>query len=259
MLAGVALAWLLSWPAIVRDRVRFCVYACLALFALGATNLRFVLREISNFGENTTQTEHRPYVEPGEIAALDWVASHTPPSAAIQPLPWLQFIRTPDGRGHVATVDSTLACVTPGLIDRKVFCGHWGETPAFKETLKDLGRLCWPDTDDRARVKLLRRMRVQYLVFSQKQQELPDESAGAALQRSQANGSEAQPSLAASADALMPMLRGRAVLPPYLQRVYSNPDADVYQVIPSLFPAATSPPIDERGSAIPKSGAHSSP
>ena len=41
---------------------------------------------------------------------------------------------------------------------------------------------------------------------------------------------------AESAERLAPMFRGLADIPPYLELVYANRDADVYKVEPTLFP-----------------------
>jgi hypothetical protein len=153
--------------------------------------------------DNRAQTKlQRPYLQPGEIEALQWVAAHTRRGDAIQPLPWVQDVSD----RQFAPTDASVACFAPGLINRHVYCGHWGETPDFPVKLRALSRFAMPGTTDDERIALLRKMHVRYLLFSQK-----------------ASADE-------SADRLMPMFRERAPLPPYLTRVYSNPDADVYAV-----------------------------
>ena len=145
--------------------------------------------------------------------ALEWLHSNTPAGTPIQPLPWLQF----DG-AHFAPVDVTLACFTPGLIDRPVYCGHWGETPDYKAKLAELARfgLPAPHMTDDMRIEMLRRTQVKYLVFSQKQSDdspNPDDRM-----------------LGEAADKLAPMFRGYLPIPPYLIKVYTNTDADIYKV-----------------------------
>jgi hypothetical protein len=207
ILAGIGVVWLLSRFLMTKTRppdslLQRLLPVCLVLF-LSLTNGRFVLRDIGNYADNRAQTKlQRPFLQPGEMEALQWIAAHTPKDAALQPLPWVQAVSD----RQFAPTDASVACFAPGLINRHVYCGHWGETPDFPAKLSELSRFAMPGTTDDARIALLRKMQVRYLLFSQKA--LSDESA----------------------DLLMPMFRERAPLPPYLTRVYSNPDADVYAV-----------------------------
>jgi hypothetical protein len=211
ILAGVGAVWLLSrlnakMPAIAAPGVQRLIPVLLVLF-LSLTNGRFVLRDIDNDEDNRAQTKlQRPYLQPGEIEALQWIAANTSQDAAIQPLPWVETVSD----RQFAPTDASVACFAPGLIHRRVYCGHWGETPDFAAKLSELSRFAMPRTTEEERRTLLRKMQVRYLLFSQK-----------------ASSDE-------SADLLMPMFRERAPLPPYLTRVYSNPDADVYAVSPNL-------------------------
>jgi hypothetical protein len=206
ILAGVGVGWLLRQHPLLLRRY-FAPVAIVLSLLLGVTNLRFVLRDIENYQNNLSQTkQQRPYLEPGEIAALEWIRANTPADTAIQPLPWILVVTQPDGRRQIGTSDASLACFAPGLIGRKVYCGHWGETPAYPEKLSELRTFGLPRTTDPERIALLRRMKVRYLIFSQKKE-----------------GDE-------SADQLLPMFRRRLPLPGYLIPVYSNPDADIYEV-----------------------------
>ncbi|HZO87128.1 MAG TPA: hypothetical protein VFB38_02225 [Chthonomonadaceae bacterium] len=228
LLAGIGAAWLLRrWrPSLTEPG--FALAATLLTALLCITNVRFLMREVNNFAINRSQTMiQRPYLQPGEIAALEWVAAHTPADAAIQPLFWVA-----SADHHLYVPDTSLACFTPGLIGRKVYCGHWGETPEFGKKLAELARFGLPRTTDAERLALLRKMKVRYLVFSQK---APSDTA---------------------ADILMPMFRGLAPLPPYLTHVYPDPnrgeinaEADVYEV--SSYAAGLSPgvtPLEARTS-----------
>lgn len=202
--AGIGAVYLLTYTRWkVPDRY-FTLAGGLLTLLLSITNLSFMLRDAGNFINNRVQTMlERPYLQSGELQALDWVAAHTPSGAAIQPLPWLQ---SDPERHKYGPTDITLACFMPGLIHRAVYCGHWGETPDFGAKLSELGRFALPRTPDADRIALLRKMNVRYLIFSQKSPVDP------------------------SADLLLPMFRGRVPLPSYLTRIYSNEDADVYAV-----------------------------
>ncbi|MCS6775126.1 MAG: hypothetical protein RMJ43_13030 [Chloroherpetonaceae bacterium] len=181
------------------------------LFLLALTNLRFVSREIMNYAANRSQTgQHRTSLQPGEIQALKWIREHTPPGSNVQPLPWVIQI-TQQGRIRRAPYDMTLACLTPGMTGRKVYCGHWGETPNYGTRLLEVSSLLYPETTDAQRTALLRRMKVQYLIFSQR------EYAG----RIDNN----------SAQALAPFFQQPSQLPLYLELVYQNRDASVFRVI----------------------------
>ncbi len=207
ILAGVGAVWLFNryFPRAARwHRVGA---AMLVTFLCSLTNLLFILRDISNYDNNRSQTQlQRTYLQPGELEALEWVKAHSGAADALQPLPWIARV----GKRSIGTSDESLACFTPGLIHRKVYCGHWGETPDFSAKLKELRTLELINTLDPVRQDILKKMNVRYLVFSQKSQS--DEFA----------------------DSELPMFRGRIPLPPYLQLVHSNADADVYEVSPEL-------------------------
>lgn len=213
ILGGIGATWLLlrfkpnakPWQVGLKMTV-------LTLF-LGLTNLLFVLRDIDNYANNLAQTQlQRTYLQPGEIEALDWIRDHSTVSDAIQPLPWIARA----GERSIRSSDESVACFTPGLIHRNVYCGHWGETPDFGSKLKDLRDLELASTTEEARRALLRKMKVRFLLFSQKPAR--DSSSDAT----------------AFADAALPIFRGRLPLPPYLQLVHSNEDADVYAVSSDL-------------------------
>ncbi len=188
------------------------VYTACVTLVLAITNIAFVARDLQNFAANTGPTkQQRPYLQPGELDALDWIAAHPPADAAIQPLPWVDKHTNEDGHTIVAAIDSSVACFTPGRIGRHVYCGHWGETPDFGPKLLEMARFAQPRTSDDERRQMLRSWKVRYLVFTQKAEEDP------------------------AADELAPMFRGRLAPPDYLTKVYSNNDADVYAVDPSVL------------------------
>ncbi len=202
ILAGCGLACLLTHPAFRRQIRSVNLVAGIILLVLALTNARFVVRELTNYQNNRAQSGQRPYLNPGELEALRWIETNTPAGTAIQPLPWVLRI----GEHRLAPADMTLACFTPGLIHRSVYCGHWGETPDYGDKLQKLIRITNPAVPDEIRAQLLKEMRVQYVVFSQKH--LTQDTNFP----------------------FHPVLSDPISVPPYLELVHSNEDADVYKV-----------------------------
>lgn len=204
ILAAIGFEMLLALrPRLSRMRVAVIT---VTLFVLSLTNVRFVAREMGNFTENLVQTKtQRPYLKKGELEALNWVKANTTTQDAIQPLPYVGLVEINGIRKSVMT-DATVACFTPGLINRKVYWGHWGETPDYQGKIPALITFAQPRTSDDQRREILRSMKVKYLIFSQKAM---DDT---------------------NADILAPMFRGRTELPPYLLKVHTNVDADVYEI-----------------------------
>lgn len=203
ILAAVGLSHLLMHLRDRTDRRQARLAGALVLLVLSLTNLRFMARDMENDQINRAQTMlQRPYLNAGEYAAVEWITRSTPSHAAFQPLPWIA--QSPEGR--VGVFDTSVASFGPGLTGHAVYCGHWGETPDFGARLGEMARFLRPDEPEAARQALLARMKVQYLIFSQKD---PGDR---------------------MADLLVPMFRGLTPVPNYLVRVYSNPDADVYRV-----------------------------
>jgi len=106
-------------------------------------------------------------------------------------------------------------CFAPGMIDREVYCGHWGETPDYNSKLAELNifESASPRMTDDQRAEFLRSTKVRYLVFSQKR------------------ASDDSPESADDANSLLPVFRGKQPPPGYLRLRYSNDDADVYEVV----------------------------
>lgn len=202
MLAGVAVATALGK---LRGRAWTAALAgCVVL--LGITNVRFLARDAGNFMDNRGQSRiQRPYLYEGEIHALAWIRRNAPADAAVQPIPWIAV--APDGA--VGFVDTTVACLAPGLTGHPVNAGHWGETPEFATTMGRWVQFLLPRTSDATRRDLLRESRIRYVIFSQKREET--------------RGGEADALLSASP------VPGRV---PYLVRIpaASSDDTDVYQV-----------------------------
>ncbi len=212
LLAGIGAGWVWRKLEACSMHSRFAPFALLITGILCPTNVLFMIRDVNNFARNMAQTKlHRPYLQPGEIAALEWIKTNSPPGAAVQPLPWTGGLST-GTHVQLYTIDTALMCFTPGLIDRPVYCGHWGETPQFKEKLATLTAFPSRLVDDATRREQLRKMHVRFLIFSQKHAEDSSAEEGETL------------------DNLLPIFRGRLPLPSYLFLRYSNPEADVYEV-----------------------------
>ncbi len=214
LLAGIGAAWVWSRIGARATNSRFALYALATTLLLCPSNILFMGRDVANYARGISQTQlHRTYLQPGEIAALEWIKNNSTPGAAVQPLPWLGRTN-PDAGNQIFTKDAALMCFTPGLVDRPVYCGHWGETPRYREKLSDLALFSSssPRWDEAKRFEFLRSMHVRYLVFSQKHADDTSEA-----------GADAT-------DSLLPRFRGRLPLPEYLKLRYSNADADVYEV-----------------------------
>jgi hypothetical protein len=179
-----------------------------AALLLGITNIRFLFRDMNNYTENRTQTfQQRPYLQKGEMEAMNWIVQNTPRNALVQPLPWMTLVNDPaTGRRLSAITDTSLACLTPGFTGRAVYCGHWGETPEYGVRLSEMKKILLPQTPDPERIALLKKMKAKYLLFTQKQE---DDT---------------------TANELMPQFRGMLTLPQYLTPVFVNRDATVLEV-----------------------------
>ncbi len=201
ILAGIAIT-----PRLSRLPGHFKTIGWVAVLAiLSLTNWRFMRRDMQNDVINLSQTmQQRPYMNAGEYAALRWIRLHTPANAAIQPLPWIYL--SSDGR--VAPIDMTLACFAPEITDHSVYCGHWGETPDYTKKLGLLVHFMLSQTSNSQRIRFLKAMRVQYLIFSQ-----------------------VHPAVykydILTMDDLQDFLRS---IKPLVRLVYSNSDAQIYQV-----------------------------
>lgn len=198
------------------QKINFLAYAITLCLVTSITNIRFMIRDAIGYANNRAETRiHRTYLLKGELAALDWIEKNTPKGTAIQPLPHLAL--TSDRAAFFAK-DTSLACLTPAFANRPVYCGHWGETPDFggangKGKLTELLHFGTPKKTDAERIALLRKMKVRYLIFSQKQ------------------SSDSSPEDTDHANTLLPFFRNQVPVPNYLKLVHSNEDADVYEIV----------------------------
>jgi hypothetical protein len=132
-----------------------------ALAALFASNALFLVREARGLARNAGPI--RAYLREEERQALAWLERHAAPGDAAQPLPWV----SETAPGRIEIVDTTLAHFVPGLAGLRVDCGHFGETPSYRERLYGWARLGLPGAPDRLRLAWLRQSGVRWLVVSQ--------------------------------------------------------------------------------------------
>lgn len=82
--------------------------------ALIPSNLAFMSRNIVQVLTNEiTTAAHVPYASKDEMAALEYLRTHSRPGDLILAVP-------------------PTACLIPGFAGRPVYCGHWGETVDFR-------------------------------------------------------------------------------------------------------------------------------
>lgn len=109
------------------------------------SNIRWLIRDGQNLIRNMANTGmHRPYLEPEEWEALQWLAQHTRPEEAVLALP-------------------SLAVFIPPFAGNRVYAGHWGETPQFSERLREVLRFLDARRPDSERFELLRRAQTRYI------------------------------------------------------------------------------------------------
>lgn len=203
LLAGIGLSSLLASKT---PKARFLALGA-ATLALSISNIAFLFRDSQNNINGVVQTgQHRAYLLNGEVAALEWIESNIPKSEAVQPLPWLKPITSETGKTQTAITDMTLPCYLPSATGRKVYCGHFGETPNYGAKIKELVNLQLPTLSDQDKKATLAKMHVKYILFTQK---------------------------AADDDAkrLAPAFHGSVPLPSNYKKIYSNAAADLYQIM----------------------------
>lgn len=204
ILTGCALAYV----ARNRSQMRWRFKLALATLLLAPTNIRFMMRDVTNTFEDRVQSLQRAFLDRGEVSALAWLGKHAPPGTVIQPLPWIAL--TPERKP--AFLDTTVAVLAPGLTGHPVNAGHWGETPDFPATMGRWIRFQLAATPDEWRRELLRQTGVRYILFTQKRSDSLDMGLDPDLHT---------------------IFEGTP--PPYLRRILeaSGPEADLYEVLPT--------------------------
>ena len=170
----------------------------LLAFACSLTFLCFLKKDTETFRDTSAS-----YLAAGQADALRWIRDHAPPDAIVQPI---AHLRRKEDNPALADLDDKLARFAPEMTGRRVYHGHEAETIKYAEKMNAVVLSCSVQCSDAKRRALWRSMGLRYLIFSQKDYD------------------------DLFAENFFPVFRGRAPLPPYLKRVYSNPDADVYEI-----------------------------
>jgi hypothetical protein len=125
--------------------VRPLITSILAVLLAIPSNILFVTKSLS-LSEHREPDSLSPYISSSLVNACDWLHSNT---------------KLEDG---VVGFSSQCAYI-PGLADRRVWCGHWGETPHFGE--RDQQFLTFADaaTSDASRKAFLRGTNARYLIY----------------------------------------------------------------------------------------------
>lgn len=191
LLAGFALAWL-ARKVSTRDSSRRAamVVAALGVGVLSISNVRYLVRDIRLARmENITSTgAHHAYWPEGDLRAFEWLRDHTAPDATL--LTW--------------PMNGVFA---PAYSGRKVYAGHWGETPRYEERLKEVFAFYWGLWSSDERLQFLRRFGITHVVESPIEREWLD-----------IWGRKA------------PVPRRPLSAEPYLQPVFAVGDTTVYEV-----------------------------
>ena len=136
---------------------------------LALTNVRFIMREMTNSDSNLAQTGlHRPYISEAQLKAIKAVGDLPASQSGVQALPVLhRVVDEQTGRSRMGVIDLTLAILTPALTGHHAYGAHFGETPDIKTKLGELIRLTSATMPLADRQALLRDHGINVLLFSQ--------------------------------------------------------------------------------------------
>ncbi|MBC7527749.1 MAG: hypothetical protein H7308_09375 [Chthonomonadaceae bacterium] len=171
ILAGVAIP--LFWERVMkkggRTKISFPFFATFAVAILSLSNLRFLLREMSNSDNNLVQTgQHRAYITEPEWKTIEWLRANTKPGESLQALPWLALISAPNSdRRFIGVQDMTLPLLIPALTGLPAYCAHFGETPNFGAKLSNLSSFTSGKMPLEKRLAFKKEMNTTYLLFTQ--------------------------------------------------------------------------------------------
>jgi len=148
VLAGTTVAWLSQRVGGGRPHVP-TAFAVAVLALLSPSNVQYMARDLRlALRENATSTGAHPAYWPiGDIQAFQWLHDHSDPEARV--LTW--------------PLNGVLA---PAYSGRRVYAGHWGETPDFKARYGESFRFYWGVGGADARRDFLRRNGINYVLDS---------------------------------------------------------------------------------------------
>ncbi|MBQ9358179.1 MAG: hypothetical protein IJT95_01400 [Abditibacteriota bacterium] len=118
VLAGSLLPVLLAKTASLK---RLACLLAVALFAV--TNMVNMQKDMGLLLSNRTLARFAPYMSDEELALVDWVDRNADPE-------------------DVITAPPQLALFLPGLTGRRVYYGHWSETPDYGKRVREYGEMC---------------------------------------------------------------------------------------------------------------------
>jgi len=112
------------------------------LSAIG--NLHFIRRDIRWMEDNRTAPGFRLFLSNSEMRGLRWLRENASPS---------ETIFAPPG----------VALYIPAITGRRVYYGHWSETPNYIGRMREWLQFAWPETPEPVRAMILRNVRADYV------------------------------------------------------------------------------------------------
>jgi hypothetical protein len=122
LLAGAAAAFAGEWFATKQKQIGAGFLPLLLCVASLPSGMVWISYQLKHIASDSSETFSPPFLKSDDLALYDWINQSTPKNSA--------FVGHPDYMLFI-----------PGLCDRAVWCGHWGETPNYGEKRKQIGRL----------------------------------------------------------------------------------------------------------------------
>lgn len=170
------------------------------------SNVWFLSKDLGRIARNEGSTPHRPYLTRNEWDALQWLRRNTTPrDAVLVGLDPSAHLRFPYGFAFYPH----LSVFVPAFAGNVVYNGHWSETSRFERKMGVAGRFFRAATPDAVRQEILRENGIRYILFVN--------ALGAADVRD------------ASGNRVYEPVPWPQSAPPYLQRVYANPEITIYR------------------------------
>jgi hypothetical protein len=116
ILAGAAVSFAGEWIAARKILSSASLLPALVVLLSVPTGLIWIAHDLKHLGNGDSETPAPSYLSSDDIALYDWI-SNTPKTSAFVGYPqYMLFV--------------------PGFCDRKVWSGHWGETPDYAQKFK---------------------------------------------------------------------------------------------------------------------------
>ncbi|MDR3708535.1 MAG: hypothetical protein P4L33_09550 [Capsulimonadaceae bacterium] len=144
LLAGAAVAYTSAWLASRTKAVTLDFLPVLVVLLSIPSGLVWIDRDIRHINAGNSETQSPSFLTGDDYRVFDWIRANTKPTDSI------------------AGVPSQMLFV-PANCDRRVWCGHWGETPNYPEKVRETiwfskGQLGDPSA-------FIEQTRAQYLVW----------------------------------------------------------------------------------------------